>query len=278
MKHGVHAALWMKTWQDDVRPYLRTAAELGFDAVELSLLDTDPDALRRIRDTATELGLTLTCTTGLGPDADVTSSDTEVRLAGDRALERLIRTTAELGASLLSGVIYAAWGELRADRREERWDLAASALARAAAIGREHGVVLGVEAINRYETDLVNTAARATALVEAVGEPNVGVLLDAYHMNIEEKDPAAAIRACGDRLVHMHVAGNDRGVPRPGLMDWDGLFSALRTIGYDGNVVLEMFVQADEEVSPDLNVWRDIEPDATEAAERGLTFLKGATR
>lgn len=273
MKIGVHAATWMRTWQDDVVPLVREAATLGFDSVELSLLGGDKAARRRVRDEAGAAKLDLTCTTGLAPSTDVGSDDPEIRAAGRAALASAIRAAAELGAMHLSGVLYGAWGRSEPARREERWGHAVDALRSVAPLARDEGVVLGIEAINRYETDLVNTAAQAAAMADDVGEPNVGVLLDAYHMNIEEKNAADAVRAIGSHLVHLHVAGNDRGVPAAGTLDWSALFAALRDVGYDGRVTLEMFVQAQVDVSPDLTIWRDIEPDPTDAARRARAFL-----
>jgi D-psicose/D-tagatose/L-ribulose 3-epimerase len=274
MKLGVHAALWMRTWSDDVAPLVREAGALGYDAVELSLLGGDPAERRRVRDVARSVGVELTCTTGLGPATDVGSPDPDVRAAGRAALADAVRATSQFGAARLSGVVYGAWGHTDPGRRDERWAHAVEALAEVAPLAADEGVVLGVEAINRYETDLVNTAEQALNMVDAVDAPNVGVLMDAYHMNIEEKDPAAAIRRCGSRLVHVHVAGRDRGVPDAGDLERHGLRDALRDIGYEGCVTCEMFVQAGVPVSPDLTVWRAIEPDPADAARRALHVLR----
>jgi D-psicose/D-tagatose/L-ribulose 3-epimerase len=278
MNFGVHAALWMRTWQDDVVPYLDRAAGLGFDSVEVSLLGTDPGTARRLRERARELGLVLTCTTGLAPQQDVTSDDPAVRAAGVAALRDALQVTHELGAELLCGVIFAPWGVRRGDRRAERWARAAAALAGVAGTADELGVTLGIEAINRYETDLVNTAAQAVALSEAVDHPRVGVLLDTYHLNVEEKRIGDALRLAGSRLVHLHVVENDRGVPGSGHIPWDDVVAALRDIGYDRGATLEMFVQADLDVSADLTVWRPIEDDPDEAAQAGLAFLRERLR
>lgn len=278
MRLGLHAATWMSSWNDDVVPILGRAADLGFDSVELSLLGGDDAAYRRVARAGRELGLDLTCTTGLSPASDVGSADPAVRSAGHAALASAVRAATALGARRLSGVIYGAWGHVEPERRTERWDRAVEALQQVAPAANDGGVVLGIEAINRYETDLVNTAAQASAMADAVDRPNVGVLLDAYHMNIEEKDPVAAIVSCGSRLVHMHVAGNDRGVPADGTLDWLALFGALRTIGYDERVTLEMFVRSDVDVSRDLTVWRPIEPDPHDAARRALGFLQERIR
>jgi D-psicose/D-tagatose/L-ribulose 3-epimerase len=236
MKHAVHLALWMTTWSEDVLPHLERAAALGFDGAELSLLGMDDGTVGRIRSRASELGLGLTCTTGLAPHQDVSSADADVRAEGVRTLEGALRTVHALGADL--------------------------------------GVRLGVEAINRYETDLVTTAALAARLARDVDHPQVGVLLDTYHMNIEEKDVAAAIGEVGPQLFHLHVVEHDRGVPGSGHLPWDDVARGVAAAGYDGWATLEMFVVPDVDVSADLTVWRAIERDPTEAARAGLRFLR----
>jgi D-psicose/D-tagatose/L-ribulose 3-epimerase len=274
MKFGVHIALWMKAWEDDVVPYIERAASLDFDGVELSLLGMTEANVARLRATLEHLSLHVTCTTGLSPDTDVTSDDPVVRQAGLDYLAWAIRVTADLGSPLLTGVLYAPWGKRVAERRATRWDRAVTALKHVAPLAADRGVTLGIEAINRYETDLVNTAAQAVGMAEDVDEPNVGVLLDTYHMSIEEKDVSRALHDSRHKLVHLHCAENDRGAPGTGQLAWEAITDTLKTMRYDRWVTLEMFVQADVRVSPDLGVWRAIEPEPTAAARDGLAFLK----
>lgn len=276
MKHGVHIALWMRRWDEDVVPHIHTAADLGFDGVELSLLGMEPEQIRRIRTALAETGLEVTCTTGLSVSEDVTSDDPAVREVGAQALRRAVETSAALGAKLLSGVIYAPWGKTLQTDRSERWSRAVEAVQAAGGVAEPLGLQLGIEAINRYETDLVNTADQALRMARDVGRENVGVLLDTYHMGIEEKDIGQAIRGCGPSLKHLHVVENDRGVPGSGHLPWASILGAIREVGYQGWATLEMFVQAEQVVSPDLSVWRAIEPDPTEAARRGRAFLREA--
>ncbi len=277
MKIGVHLALWAKQWDDDVIPYANIAADLGFDGVELSLLGMTTDRIRAIRQAVEGRNLEITCTTGLSPQTDISSVDPALRVAGVDYLMQSIATTAALGGRLLTGVLYAPWNvRVQADRAP-RWDHCVAGLLQVARVAEEAGVTLGLEAINRFETDLVNTAAQATRLCEDVGSPAVGVLLDTFHMNMEEKHIGDAIRATGKHLVHMHCDENDRGVPGSGHIPWDEVFTALRDIRYAGWLTLEMFVAANQSVSSDLAIWRQIEPDSTEAARQGLAFLKSRT-
>ena len=274
MKYGVHIALWMKTWQDDVIPYIEEAARLGFDGVELSLLGMTDENITRIKQCLNETGLELTCTTGLSMAQDISSDDPELRQAGTAYLEHAIKTVSALGSPLLSGVIFAPWGKRLMTDRAGRWQRSADALKKLAPFARDHGVRLGIEAINRFETDLVNTAQQALELTQTIDEPNVGILLDSFHMNMEEKDIESALVSTKDKLFHFHCVENDRGVPGSGHTPWTNFFGGLKATNYQGWLTLEMFIQANEAVSPDLAIWRSIETDPSEAARQGLKFLK----
>ncbi|WP_127599294.1 sugar phosphate isomerase/epimerase family protein [Nitratireductor alexandrii] len=274
MKFGIHAGLWMRSWSDDLAPILRTAADIGFDGVELSLLGIGLDRAADLRRQAQALGLELTCSTGLAADADPTSDDPAMRARAEAVLAEAIATTQALGARSLAGVVAAPWGVFEPARKADRAARAAETLGRLDGRLRDGGVRLGIEAINRFETDLTNTAAEAVAIAEATGSAQIGVLLDTFHMNVEEKDPPAAIATAGERLYHFHVSDNDRGVPGSGRYDFAASAAALRAIGYDGWVTAEMFVVPGHSTSADLNIWRAIEADPTEAARAALSFMK----
>lgn len=274
MKFGVHAGLWMARWTDELAPIVRTVAELGFDGVEVSLLgmsDEKAEALGRlIRDHA----IGVTCSDGLSAEADITSDDETIRNAGIDHLRWAIRTTATIGSSGLAGVVFAPWGTFDPANKPKRAARSAEAFTAIDGDLSSHGVTLGIEAINRFETDLVTTAADAVAMAQASGSPRVGVLLDTFHLNIEEKDIKSAIVETGDRLAHFHVSDNDRGVPGSGHVPWSEVKAGLETIQYDGWIVSEMFVIPGNPASADLNIWRHIEPDATDAARRALSFMQ----
>ena len=274
MKFGIHAGLWMKAWTDDPAPILKKAAEIGYDGVELSLLGIGLDRADAIRAQADEYGLELTCSTGLGPDADPTSETSEVRDNAVAVLTEAIRVTSRLGSKGLAGVVAAPWGVFDPANKPARAARSAETLARLDGVLRDAGVTLGIEALNRFESDLTSTAAETCAIARACGSNHIGVLLDSFHMNIEEKDPPAALRAAGDTLVHYHVSDNDRGRPGSGRYDFPADAKALADIGYDRWVVAEMFVMAGHASSRDLNIWRDIEPDPTVAAVETLAYLK----
>ena len=171
-------------------------------------------------------------------------------------------------------MVAAPWGVFDPANKGPRTARSAETLARLDEVLRAEDVTLGIEALNRFESDLTSTAAETCAIARACGSEHIGVLLDSFHMNIEEKDPPAALRAAGDTLVHYHVSDNDRGRPGSGRYDFPADAKALADIGYDKWVVAEMFVMAGHASSRDLNIWRDIEPDPTVAAIETLAYLK----
>lgn len=274
MRIGVHTALWVERWGEDLAPHVERAAGLGFDGAEASLLGLDEPAATALSTVARDCGIELRCTTGLSAAQDVSSPDSVVRAAGIEHLRAAADTVAAAGADTLTGVIYAPWGGTSSGDRAGRLGRAADALGEVAPRFADRGITLGVEAVNRFETDLVNTAAEAVALAEASGADNVGAHLDTFHMNMEERSIRGALAAAGDRLVHVHLVDNDRGAPGHGHIDWDDVFAGLDDAGYDGWLGLELFVQAGLAVSADLRIWRAIEPDPTAAAAAGLAFVR----
>lgn len=274
MKYGIHAGLWQARWTDEITPILRVVADLGFDGVEVSLLGMTDEKARALSRAVRDHGLEVTCSDGLAPDKDITSADPEVRAAGLAYLRWAIATTAKIGSRGLAGVVYAPWGVYDPAHKAVRAERSAQTFAALDADLSAHDVTLGIEAINRFETDLVNTAAEAADLARASGSAHVGALLDTFHLNIEEKDIGAAITGAADQLVHFHVSDNDRGVPGSGHVPWAEVARALEEIGYDNWIVAEMFVIAGNPASADLNIWRNIESDATAAAAGALAFMR----
>ena len=275
MKYSVHAGLWMARWTDEITPILKTVADLGYDGVEVSLLGMSDEKAAALGKSVREFGLEVTCSDGLSKEKDITSEDPAIREAGIEYLKWAIRTTSLIGSRGLAGVLYAPWGVYDPQNKEQRAERSAAAFAAVEDELEVHDVTLGLEAINRFETDLVNTSAEAVAMAKASGSKRVGVLLDTFHLNIEEKDISAAITSAADSLVHFHVSDNDRGVPGSGHVPWDSVKSALQKIQYDSWIVAEMFVIAGNPASRDLNIWRNIEPEATTAAEQALSFMRG---
>ena len=274
MKFGIHAGLWMARWTDEITPILKTVADLGFDGVEVSLLGMTDEKALALGKAVKDHGLEVTCSDGLSADKDITSADPAIRQAGIEYLRWAVETTAKIGSRGLAGVVYAPWGVYDPANKVQRAERSSQAFAAIDKHLANHDVTLGIEAINRFETDLVNTASEAVDMAIASGSEHVGALLDTFHLNIEEKDIKSAITQTGDRLVHFHVSDNDRGVPGSGHVPWGDVKRGLQEISYDGWIVAEMFVIMGNPASSDLNIWRNIEPNASDAARRALSFMQ----
>ena len=276
MRLGVHVGYWMSDWADDPEPLIARAARNHCQVVELSLYSALPTRLGALRRLAAQEHVELTFTTGLQAATDLTSPDPEVRAAGIRYLERCVQMVAEAGGTLLSGVLYAPWGARSGMRLDERLALAAQGLSQVAATADTLGVDLGVEPINRYETDLVTTVERALRLVEEVGSPRVGILLDVFHAHIEEADLAAAIELGGTRIKHIHLAENHRGLPGTGSLPFAVVRAALGRIGYARRAVIEAFTRPGTNVALDTATWvaRGGSGDPDENLAASIRWLK----
>lgn len=242
MTWAVHAYAWTSHWTDDDLPLLERARGLGLDAVEIPLMDLDDVHPAAIRAAAEDQGLVLVTSTVCGPATDPCSDDEAVRAAARAYLTACVDATADMGAGVMGGVLYSHHGG-RIDGKPGPvlYERSAEVLRDVAGHAAGRGVTLGLEPCNRYETYLVNTAGQALELAELIGEDNVGVHLDTYHMNIEEDGFSEPIRRVGDRLVHFHLSESHRGVPGQGTVDWEAVMGALDEIGYSGFVGLESF-------------------------------------
>ena len=273
---GVHSATFVKNWHEDITPYIHKCKKAGYKSVEVSLLGQTPSSAKEIAKLANDLNISLTCTTGLSKDEDISSSDLLVQQNGVEALKRAIDMTSIMQANLLTGVVHAAWGisDSMGKDKEAKFTNSAQSIKKISSLLIEKDIKLGIEPLNRYESDFINTVDEGIRLCNLINHPNVGLLLDAYHMNIEEKDMCKSIEKARDKLFHFQVAENDRGVPGTGSLNWSEIFNTLKKINYKGHVSLEMFIQANVDTSKDLFTWRNIEEDAYDAILRSFNFLR----
>jgi D-psicose/D-tagatose/L-ribulose 3-epimerase len=276
---GVNAWVWQSPFT--TREHLDLvdkAAKMGFDTFEIGLEEpshVDPAEFRKRLEAN---NIRLVVCGAFGPTRDLTHEDPKHR---QESLD-YIRSASEIceksGAKVLAGPIYSAVGKRRhvpPEQKKQEWDLAVQGLRKAARIANDHGIRLAIEPLNRFETDLVNTAEQAERLINEVGEKNVGFHLDTFHMNIEEKNSYEAIKRAGNRLFHFHACENDRGAPGSGTnIDWDGTAKALREVNYEGDAVIESFTPACKAIAAAAAVWRTFAPSQDRLASDGLAFLK----
>jgi D-psicose/D-tagatose/L-ribulose 3-epimerase len=229
-----------------------------------------------IRSRAAKVGIGLCTSTACSLENDPTGDDEATRKRGIQYLKNCIKATADMGATVFTGVTYSAMGRRIAEMPGDMyWERAAKALKEAARFARDHGVTIGIEPINRYESFLVNTCEQGIRLREMVGEPNVALHLDAYHMNIEEADFYEPTRKATPFLCHYHLSESHRGTPGTGRVDWEGIYRALANAGYSGMVGMEAFCEVAGAMAAATCVWRKMANSSDELLTQGLSFLKG---
>ena len=273
MLFGAHAFIWAGEWTPKgAQKVIGGAAEAGLDFVEIPLLRPESMDITATRALLDRYGIGCTCSLGLPKAAHLPSAPEKAQ----SFLESAVDVAAGLEAPVLCGVLYAHLGTLtgRPPEQEELEDVA-RVLKNVARYAAERGVSLGVEAVNRYETYLINLAEQANAMLDRVGEPNVFVHLDTYHMNIEEKGFYEPIVATGPRMHYIHLSESDRGTPGTGNVHWDEVFRSLKVIDFDGYLVMESFAAINEDLAGATALWRDVVGDPETLIRDGLSFLRG---
>lgn len=279
MKYGVNMLAWTMRVGEELEPLFFRIREWGFDGVEMFVSPDVPRDARAVGRVLDRANLERTACTVLPRDANLVSPHAEVRARGVEYLKKCVAQSAELGAHLFCGPLYAALGVMTGSRRtRDEWSWAVEGLETVARYAREQAVMLCLEPLNRFETYFLNTLEDAARLVREIAAPNVRVHFDTFHANIEEQNPAAALRSIAKELGHVHISENDRGIPGTGHNDWRGVLLVLKEIGYDGWLTIESFAQPEPELAAAAAIWRDLAPSGDELARRGLTFIKELAR
>ncbi len=279
MRTGVNTLLWGGAFTTESVPLLAKAKRLGFDGAEIPLFAPDAVDVRVVRAAFERLGLVPVGCFCFPPDANPISPDAHCRRRAVSLLKRIIAMVKGLGGSSIGGPLYAPVGyKVGRPRTAQEWKWAVKFFRDVAPCAEDAGVTLCVEPINRFETFFINTAADGAALCEDVASPVLKLHLDAFHMNIEEKNSPAAIRAVGKHLGHFHVSESDRGIPGSGQVDWPGVFKALRAVKYDGWLVVESFHSSVKEIAAATCIWRKLAPTPDAIAAEGLKLIRRYSR
>ena len=284
MKYGIYFAYWEKEWNADQKSYISKVKKLGFDILEIScamLKNISREELVEMRDMARAEGVTLTAGYGPGPSENLASSDEAVVKNAVAFYTDILKKLEILDIHTLGGGIYSYWpvDYTKPIDKEGDWKRSVKNVRTVGKIAQACGVDYCLEVLNRFEGYLLNTCAECRQFVEEVDVPAVKIMLDTFHMNIEEDSMTEAILLAGDRLGHFHVGENNRRLPGKGNLPWYQIGSALRAIGYDKNVVMEPFVKSGGKVGSDIKVWRDLSMGvATEQLDRdaaaSVAFLR----
>lgn len=275
-KLGIHSFVWSAgSSQGELETALKKTRATGFKLIEFSYLDPAqvdvPWLARRIEDH----GLGVSISMGLPAEGDVSSADPGTVAKGLEILSGAIALTRDLGGTKLAGILSSAHGKQVHAPTADSWKRSVDAVARAAEIAAAAGVTLNLEIVNRFESNLLNTAAQGLAFIEATGADNVFLHLDTFHMNIEEADIGLAIRNAADKIGYVHIGESHRGYLGTGNIDFAAIFDALVAIGYDDWVTFESFSSeiVDEKLSIATGIWRNLWDDNIDLANHARTFI-----
>lgn len=276
MKTGFNMLLWTTHVTDEHFALMETIKKTGYDGVEIPVFEGDAAHFEKVGKAIKDNGLGCTSVTVI-PDEEHNpiSADAKHRDGAVEYLKWAIECSDALGSDVLCGPIYQPLGAFSGQApTEEEKQRAAEVHRKAAEFAAKANLILAVEFLNRFECYFLNTLADAAQYVQKVNHPNVGVLFDTFHANVEEKDPVGCINQHADVIKHVHISENDRGTPGKGHVDWPGTFKALRSGGYDGWFVVEAFSRALSDLAAATRVWRDFFPNQEEVYTEGLKLIK----
>jgi D-psicose/D-tagatose/L-ribulose 3-epimerase len=278
MQFGVSTFLWASPFTSNSFDLVYKIKEMGFDIIEVAVEKQELIDWVKLKEIVKETGLQVTISGAFGPERDISSDDPNIRAKGLKYITDCIEIAQNMGSPIFGGPVYSAVGKTRfisdeQKKRERAWCI--ENLIKVSKFAEDRGIIVGVEPLNRFETDMVNTADQAISLVKEVDHPNIKIQLDTFHCNIEEKNIPDTIRKVGKDLL-CHVQGNesDRGTPGTGNVDWTGIKEALTEIGYDKAIVIETFGEVSEEIAKAASIWRPLANSSDELAIEGLQFYK----
>lgn len=277
MNIGCHGLVWTGTFDaDGIRRSAERTKAAGFDLIEFPLMDPYAFDTAAATSALAEWDLAVSASLGLSEATDVTSDNPDIVAAGEALLIRAVDVLADMGGTHFCGVIYSAMKKYMEPVTAEGVRRSMTAIGRVADHAADRGVQVALEVVNRYETNVLNTARQAMAYLAEVDRPNLGVHLDTYHMNIEESDMFAPVLDAAPQLRYVHIGESHRGYLGTGSVDFDTFFKALGRVGYDGPIVFESFSSA--VVAPDLSrmlgIWRNLWTDGDELGAHANAFIR----
>jgi D-psicose/D-tagatose/L-ribulose 3-epimerase len=280
MLFGASTFIWVSPFTSENIDLLTKVKNMGYDIIEIAVEDASLIDWKLIKSIANDLDLKITISGAFGTERDISSTEAQYRQIGKQYIIDCIKIASDMGSPVFGGPLYSAVGKTRLvsdeqKKQERAWCV--ETLREVSQVAADHGVLVGLEPLNRFETDMINTIDQALSLTEEVCHPSLKIVLDTFHANIEEKNIPASIRKIGkERLCHIQGNESDRGTPGTGHLDWAGINIALQEIGYEGAVVIETFGQPSKELARAACIWRPLANSADELAVEGLAFYQKA--
>jgi len=278
IKFGVSTWLWESPFTtQSIDTLFPKIAQLGFDVVEIAVEDPALIDVKKVKEALNQYGLQTVICGAFGNSRDLTNESKDVQQNGLSYIEACLDMCAELGVSFFAGPMYSAVGKarmLKPEQRKAEWDLAVHNLQKVCDMAGSRGLKIALEPLNRFESDLVNTANDVMRMVKDINHPAANVILDSFHMSIEERDVEQAIKSVGDKLIHVQVSENYRGAPGSGQTPWDAYKRGLEAINYKGIVSIESFTTDNVELAGAVCFWTPKADTQDDFAKDGLRFLK----
>ncbi|USQ75338.1 sugar phosphate isomerase/epimerase family protein [Ornithinimicrobium cryptoxanthini] len=275
---GVNTFVWYSPLTDEnLRTIIPRVAGWGFETIELVLEnpgDWNPELAAEL---VREHGIQPAVSAVVPPGRNIVAASHDEITRTQDYYRHCVDVARVVGARIVGGPMYTAVGRtwrVSADERRKLLRDYAEGMKPVADAAGEAGVVLAVEALNRYETSFINTTEQLLEAIDPLPAESVGLLFDTYHANIEEKDPAAALRSAAPRLRAMQVCANDRGTPGEDHIDWTAYGKVLHDIDYQGAMSIETFTPENEIIATAASIWRQLAPSPDALAQQGLAFLK----
>ncbi len=276
-KLGVHALVWAAGWShDECERAIAQTAEVGFDLIEVPALDPASIDVHFTRKQLEKHGIGATSSLGLAADTDISSNDPDKTRRGEARLNEAVAMARDIGATHVCGILHSAFQKYAVPTTADGVKRAVDVLRRVAEVAARSDVTLGLEVVNRYESNVLNTASQAVEMCKRIGAPNVKAHLDVYHMNIEESDIAGAIADTGEHLGYFHTGDSHRGYMGSGTVDLAGVFRALVRSGYSGPITFESFSSrvVGQPLEGILGIWRNLWEDGRDLAAHALMYTR----
>lgn len=285
-KYGVHYAAWGNEWDVDIKERICLASQAGFDDLEVTpssyIAELDLPKMDELKKCAEDHGIEISWCIGFPKKYDMASEDEAVRRQGIEYTKHMLEAISKMDGKILSGILYSSWPYdfSYVPDKEKTWELALESVKECVKTAEDYGITYAIELVNRFEQFLLNSVDEGLKFVKQVDSPNCKLLLDMFHMGIEETSSPETIRKAGQYLAHLHVCQNNREIPAPcDNVPWEQIGKAVKEIGYTGRIVMEPFVIKGGPVGKDVNMWRNLLSDISKEnisreLEKGLGFIK----
>ena len=277
IKLGVSTWLWTSPFTTDSIELFDKIKSMGYDAVEIPVEYPEKIDAKTVANALRSAGLFPVVCGAFGPSRDLTHEDVVVHEACFKYIRECFELCNEWDAKFLAGPMYSAVGKARMvapEQRKVEWDRAVKNMRKVCEMAGAVGLEIALEPLNRFESDLINTCEDVMRLIGDVNHSAAKVLLDGFHMSIEERSLENAIVTAGDRLIHVQVSENYRGIPGTGQTNWDAIKRGLERINYNGVVSIESFTPEIKELAGAVCIWKNLAANQDDFASEGFTFLK----